>query len=259
MGISNQRPWMVKNREGDKRKNKFGSNMTIVEYISSNEIIIEFEDGYRTQNNYGNFKKGLIKNPYNKTIYGVGFIGIENYSNLKNLSYEKSYQVWRDMMYRCYNLKSKAYSDKYVNEEWHNYSMFKTWFDNNYYTIENETIHLDKDVLYERNKEYSSKNCIFVPQTISQVFQRNDRKGKKLPIGVIPYGEHLYQAVMCDNIIKERISSKVFDVVEDAHAEYIQMKRDYILRLAEHYKNIIPQKLYDKLIIYSKEFIKYEY
>ena len=51
--------------------------MKIVEYNRHDDIIVEFQDEhkYRKKANYINFKTGSIKNPYDKTVYGVAWIG----------------------------------------------------------------------------------------------------------------------------------------------------------------------------------------
>jgi hypothetical protein len=51
--------------------------MKIIEFKNTNNIIIQFEDEhkYTKQTTYGNFLRGVIKNPYDKTICGVAYTG----------------------------------------------------------------------------------------------------------------------------------------------------------------------------------------
>ena len=67
--------------------------MKIIKYNSYSDIIVEFQDKYKVKvpTNYGNFKKGMVRNPYDKTVYDVGYFGIGKYS-IKN--HQKIYNVW---------------------------------------------------------------------------------------------------------------------------------------------------------------------
>lgn len=49
------------NRVGERRKNKQGDIMTIIEYKDSQNILVCFDDGYTVSTSYSNFCKGLIK------------------------------------------------------------------------------------------------------------------------------------------------------------------------------------------------------
>ncbi len=250
-----KRPDRIKNRTGEINFNKNGSVMEIIEYIDSKNIIVEFEDGYTIKNNYANFKKGLIKNPYDKTIYGIGYLGIENYSELQDISYNYSYKIWKDMLYRCCNSNKQhiTYNECNVCTEWESYKNFVKWYDKNYYEVPYEKTHLDKDILCLGNKIYSPKTCVFVPQTISQVFQTHDRQNKKLPMGVFPYGKYKYVASIHNNILKKRIYSDIYTDITKTKNKYLEMKKNYFYQLAEYYKQYIPTILYETLIKYSNE------
>ena len=52
---------------------------------------------------YGNFKKGNIKCPYKPSICGIGYIGEGEYKVSENGKQTKCYNVWYDMMQRCYD------------------------------------------------------------------------------------------------------------------------------------------------------------
>lgn len=241
-----------KDRTGEVSYNKQRSKMTIIKYISVNEIIIQFDDGYTTKNCYTNFKKGLIKNPLDKTIYGIGYLGLFDYDI--NFSQYKSYQVWKDMLYRCYNNKSKNYSKCSVCKEWFSFKNFKSWFDCNYYEVEKESMHLDKDILCKNNKIYSPTTCCFVPQTLNQIFQTHNRRNKKLPIGIIKNNKRYYISLH-NTFTNKSVSGGGFDTIEDAVNYRVVLKRQYIYDLSQYYKNKIPKILYDKLIEYSKNYV----
>ena len=54
-----------------------GYKMKIVEYIDSHNAIVEFQDEHkaRVHTTYQHFESGSIKNPYSKSVLGVGMIG----------------------------------------------------------------------------------------------------------------------------------------------------------------------------------------
>ena len=60
----------------EEKYNNQGCLMKIVEYNKLNDIVVEFQDEYKTrvQTIYANFKSGSIKNPYYPSVYGVGII-----------------------------------------------------------------------------------------------------------------------------------------------------------------------------------------
>ena len=54
---------------------------------------------------YGNFKKGNIKCPYERRVYGVGYIGEGKYKVKENGKTTKCYETWHSMLRRCYDEK----------------------------------------------------------------------------------------------------------------------------------------------------------
>ena len=90
------------------------------------------------------------------------------------------------MLGRCYKTTDKAYKNYgaigvKVCEEWKCFSNFQKWYNENIYEIENEKVHLDKDILVDGNNIYSPETCIFVPQRINKMFET---KKSNLPRGV---------------------------------------------------------------------------
>ena len=54
--------------------------MKIIRYVNRGEIDVEFQDEHKHKvtTTYQNFKIGQIKNPYDRTTFGVGYLGLEN-------------------------------------------------------------------------------------------------------------------------------------------------------------------------------------
>ena len=70
-------------RLGEVNISNEGYEMKIVEYNNSLNIIIEFQNEHKTKvrTNYDAFKRGNVKNPYHKSVFGVGCIGEGKYKS----------------------------------------------------------------------------------------------------------------------------------------------------------------------------------
>lgn len=71
-------------RLGQVNKNNYGSLMEVVEYNSATDIWVKFEKGKPVHTNWKAFCKGDVKSAYDKTVYGVGYIGEGDYKPYKN-------------------------------------------------------------------------------------------------------------------------------------------------------------------------------
>lgn len=242
------------NRIGETNKNNFGTKMTIIEYNNSQNVKIEFENGFTTTSRYSLFKNGQIKSPYDKTIYNTGYFGEGKYKSSINNKNTKEYNYWRAMMRRCYDEKTKINLPTYkyctVCEEWHNFQNFAKWFDENYYEIDNEKMCLDKDILIKGNKIYSPETCVFVPEYINNLFTKCNKSRGKYPIGVY-YSEKRSKFRVGININKKLNCGKYFNTAEEAFKVYKNMKEKEIKRIADEYKDKIPKRVYDAMYKYK--------
>ena len=247
-------------RAGEEIYNKWGSLMRIIEYKNANDILIEFQDEYKIRKSatYDEFKKRNIKNPYDKAVCGVGYVG-EGIYNEKNYPY--IYAKWFSMLKRCYDPyyinKFPTYIYCIVCEEWHNFQNFAKWYEENYYEIPNEKMHLDKDILCKGNKIYSPENCIFVPERINILFVKSDASRGKYPIGVCWRKSRNKFMSQCNILNKENNRKHIYlgtyNTIEEAFLAYKTFKEKYIKEVADEYKDLIPQKLYDALYKYEVE------
>ena len=224
--------------------------MTIVDYYRNDNMIVEFQNGYKTKAAYNNFKKGHVKNPYDKTIYGIGFVG-EGIHNSK----DSIYIIWISMFVRCYDKteleKHPTYIDCSVCEEWHNFQNFIDWYHQNYYEIEIQTMNLDKDILYKGNKIYSPNTCVFVPQNINKLFTKRDNDRGKYPIGVTWNKQENKYRAQCNNGKGKQIQLGSYDNIEEAFNIYKKFKEKLIIQIANEYKDKIPKRLYNALCNYK--------
>jgi len=242
-------------RTGETNKNNIGNLMKIIKYRNATDIDVLFLDtGFVALNRaYKEFSKGILKDLYDKNIYEIGYQGEGEYKGGRT----KKYRTWYSMFFRCYDnkfhIKQPTYVECTVCEEWHNFQVFAKWYDNNYYEIPNEVMHLDKDILFKGNKIYSPENCIFVPQKINNLFTRRNASRGDLPIGVGIY-EHdktKYRA-KCNNE-KKLIYLGIHNNILDAFNAYKKYKGELIIEIAKEYKDKIPKELYDAMYKYKIE------
>ena len=250
-------------RIGEKNINNFESEIVIVEYRKWNNIDVYFpEYDWTFKNaNYSNFKKGNIKCPYGKSVYGIGYFGEGKYKSKENGKRTRVYKTWHDMLKRCYDPKYHekylTYKDCNTSEKWLNFQNFGEWDSENYYEVEGERMHLDKDILIKGNKIYSPDACIYVPQTINNLFVKNDKKRGEYPIGVCHLENSKYM-VCCHLIDTETGKSKrktlgYYDTEIEAFEVYKYHKEKNIKLVADYYKEQIPAKLYETLYNYQVE------
>lgn len=240
-------------RIGEVRYNGYGSKITVVDYKNSDNVYIEFDNGYRNIVTWTNFDKGSIKSPYCKSLIGVGYVGEGEYS------YDDLwYDYWSAMIERV-TLKNDGFLRTYVDatlyEDWYNYQNFAKWAEENYYEIEGLKTELDKDILTKGNKIYSPQTCIFVPHSINTLFVKSDKSRGELPIGVYWHERDQEYRAQCSCFSESGIRKNKWlgghDNIEDAYMAYKKFKESHIKEIADRYKEYIPDKLYNAMYNYQ--------
>ena len=251
---------MNKNKRiGQENYNHQGCLMKIIEYNKAIDIVVEFQDEYKAQvhTQYGNFKKGNVKNPYYPMVYGVGIIG-DKYPSKVNNSQTKEYKIWQAMIRRSFDRKYKenrpTYKDVTCCEEWLYYPNFYEWlhsqdnFDN---WLHGEQWCLDKDILFKGNKIYSPDTCCLVPNNVNTLFisRSNDR-------GILPIGVRRQDSkfrAKCSNQITNKEYIKYHSTLTDAFLDYKYQKESLIKQVAglEYNKGNITKTCYEAMMKYE--------
>jgi hypothetical protein len=249
---------LSKERIGTVMLNVYGSRMEVIEYINCDNILVKFDKGKPIRNTWYNFIKGKIQSPYDKSIYGVGYIGEGIYNAYINEKITPQYRKWTGMLQRCYSnnhlIKHNSYIGCSVAEEWHNFQNFAEWYDQNYYEIDGQQTELDKDILIKGNKVYSPSTCVFVSQRINKLFVKSNSIRGDLPIGVCFHkAANKFEASVKNGKQGNKVHLGIFDSKEEAFIAYKIYKEQLIKKVAEEYKNRIPKRLYEALINYEVE------
>lgn len=230
---------------GGKSRNTFGTEMIIVAARKRSDIDVQFLDErkyIKEHATYNNFKKGQIKNPYDKTVYGIGYIGVGKFH--PDEGDRREYVTWRNMLRRCYYDKENFpsyYNIVTVCDEWHNFQNFGDWYEENYYECEGR-LHLDKDILLPGNKIYSPSTCLLVPQKINMIFMEHKRNKDGLPEGISLAQNRKYVSQYQGKYLG------TYDNLDAAVDIHNKAKQDFIKEIAEEQKEIIPLKVYEALI-----------
>lgn len=235
--------------------NKQGKYMGVISYIDCDNVIIEFKDTL-TQKRclYNDFIDGNVYDEFSKTVCGIGYVGNTKTRDDRGLC-KRSYDVWRNMLNRCYNKDFQNTHTTYIGcsvcDEWLCYENFEKWYDKNYYSVSNERMHIDKDILIKGNKLYSPETCIIVPQSINALFTTNNANRGKYPIGVsYDTNKEKFKATVTSKYLNHQT---FHDTPEQAFDSYKKEKESVIRRMAEEYKKFIPKKLYNALYTYEVE------
>lgn len=248
--------------EGQIYFNNFGTPYKVIEYIKRDNVIIEFQDEYKYHKttDIKSILNGNVLNPYDKNTFGVGYYGfdrVKNHSKLKSKQYH-TYNVWHGMLERCYDNKYQEKSPTYkgctVCDEWLSFKNFSDWYEPHYYEVEGQQMCIDKDILFKGNKIYSPQTCCIVPNEVNVLFTKTDKKRGKYPIGVHHHSRNKKYCAQCKiGGGKPQKYLGSFNTPEEAFVAYKIFKENYIKKIADKYKDVLEEKVYDALYNYKVE------
>ena len=246
----------IKSSVGLVCKSKSFGDFKIIEYKGYNNIVVEFlETGYQKLCQNKEIKTGAVKDKLLPNVLGVGIVG-DKYNCKINGKYVKEYQLWKDMLKRCYgekrHLRHPTYKDCEVSDNFKYYEYFYEWC-NKQIGFGNEYWQLDKDLLVKGNKVYSENTCVFIPKEINLVLvKRTALRGEHL-IGV--HWHNASKAFVAQINKNEGKQEKLgsFKTEIEAFNAYKQAKESFIKEQAEKWKNKIDIRAYNALINYTVE------
>lgn len=133
-------------------------------YKNSRQFVwVEFQDEtkYVTSVLANNILKGVLYNPYRKSVCDIGYFG-EGIHRSKGERYTRVYQTWRLMLHRAYDSKRKTKVKYKVCTAWHNYQTFAEWYIVNR-SRKGERSCFVFDVIGEDTYLYSPTTCYLSP------------------------------------------------------------------------------------------------
>ena len=143
------------------------------------------------------------------------------------------YRVWKSILARCYSTKFQERQPTYigctVSEEWKYLSVFKAWMEKQDF----EGKQLDKDILFEGNKVYSTETCVFVSRALNSfTTDRGNGRGKWL-IGVCWHkGASKFMSQCRNPFTKKNEHLGLFTCELEAHQAWLTRKLELAHLLA---------------------------
>ena len=223
---------------GDRFVLNCGSVAVVSEYRSFDDIDVITNNGYEATAQLTQLKNGSVKDPYARTVFGIGFLG----RRYKNREYaDDQFKCWNRMFMRCYSSayheKQPTYEDCSVSIHWHDFSNFCDWHEESYI----EGYVLDKDLKRFGNKVYNKDACAFIPAEINGTFLKPSKKVSGFPHGVI-------MQPRSTTVYRSSIGTKSFPTMEEARDHYWLQKRKKADELCEKWpqfadliNNYLPQ------------------
>nr|DAI89615.1 MAG TPA: hypothetical protein [Caudoviricetes sp.] len=239
---------------GKTYKNNLGQDFTVINYKNPKNIDIKFEDGTIVLNKrFTAVLSGSIRNPNFPIKYGVAFIGQGKYKSTIEGKDTAIYTAWSGILRRCYDkkflIRNPSYYKTIVCEEWHNFQNFATWFENNWKPYM-KGWHVDKDILFKRDKIYSPETCSIVPAEINYLLLKCNASRGGLPIGVFKDGKKYVAKLVRDKGIQKYTRH---NTIEEAFQSYKVAKEAHIKEVAEIWRPKLATKTYEALINYQVE------
>ena len=237
-------------------KSKSSGDFKILKYNDSYNVEIQFlKTGFETSVQLVQVKSGEVKDHYSPSVYGVGILGTK-YPITVNGVKTKEYELWRDMLKRCY---SDTYQKKYptyegceVSDNFKNYEYFYEWC-HNQIGFGIEGFELDKDLLIKGNKVYNESTCVFIPAEINSLLTKCTASRGECLIGV---SWHKRDKVFMAQISKNKGKREhlgYFKTELEAFNAYKTAKESFVKEQAEKWKDKIDERAYNALMNYKVE------
>lgn len=186
----------------------------------------------------------------------------QEYIEYENKASSHAYKVYDGIKTRCKDTENddhirKCYDKVTMCQEWlDNPKSFVKWYLDHYYTVDDEEMDCDKDLLSGDSKIYSPETCCILPKSLNAILancKKHYREGTNeentLPFGVIYNGKKKkYYSDIQFTGTEKNIKLSEWDTAEEAFKEYKMMKQADILMVAAQYKNKIPDYIYHKLL-----------
>lgn len=230
-------------------------DVIVVRYQDSRNVTVMFEDGHTKVVTVRNLVNRQVKNEYQRSMCGVGYLGVGKFSAYTNGHVaSQEYRAWKGMIQRCYDeefLKGNlTYKGCITCNEWHNFQNFANWYvaQQGY----SEGWQLDKDLTILGNKMYSPETCSLVPREVNNLLVNSKAKRGEFPIGV-------YLCKRRNDFVARISRGSVVECLGRypqqhlAFAAYKVAKEAYIKVVADKHKGILSESIYSNLMSYTVE------
>ena len=228
----------------------------IVKYNNAKDVEVQFlKTGYEATVHLVHVKRGNVKDPYSPSVRGVGVTGTKYPITVDDVI-TKEYDLWHNMLQRCYNgafkKKRPTYEGCEASENFKYYECFYEWC-HKQIGFGNQGWQLDKDLLVKGNKVYSEDSCVFLPQEINSLLVKSNTSRGEYLIGVCwDKAKKVFKAQVRKNKGKSEHLG-LFKTELEAFKAYKQAKESFIKEQAEKWKGKIDDRAYEALMNYQVE------
>lgn len=226
----------------------------VVDYEGAFEVTVQFiEYKNLVKCTLGWLKVGSVINPMHPLTYGVGYMGVGDFTSKD----KRIYSLWSTMLKRSYcekfHLIQPSYKGVSVCEEWHNFQNFAEWCCNQEFFNAKDNMgksyHLDKDLLVKGNKVYSPKNCCFIPEEINaSITTRSSSKNASKVVGIFKHKTTKRYRVFSNVVGQGRKHVGYYETLKEAFEVYKRIRELHNKALAEKWKGKIDDKVYVALL-----------
>ena len=235
-------------------KSNLSGDFKIVKYNNSRNVDIQFvTTGFEVTATLGNIKSGEVKDPYSPSVFGVGLLGTKYPSTINGVQI-KEYELWKNMLERCYSdtykKKYPTYKDCEASENFKSFEYFYEWC-NKQIGFGNQGWHLDKDLLTKGNKVYSEDSCVFIPNEINLLLIKCTASRGEHLIGVCWHKTKKAFVARVSMSKGKREYLGCFKTEIEAFNAYKQAKESFIKEQANKWKSHIDQRAYNALMNYE--------
>lgn len=221
-------------------------NFKVLKYEDCKSVTIRFENtGYITKYSASQIKSGDLKDPLAPSMFGVGYLGVGEYSHTNN---KVAYFRWAHMLRRCTSddlSLFRTYQDKEVHERWHNFQNFAEWAERQPgFYVTDPVWQLDKDLLVKGNKVYGPDTCCFIPARLNTMIGRSDDVQGYFDSKNNDYGFG-YNDTDGTNY-KRRFKNQ-----EEGKLWYKENRERVTKEVADQYKNVLDSRVYKALYLWQ--------
>ena len=237
-------------------KSKSSGDFKILKYNNNENVDIQFiNTGFETIATLGNIKNGKVKDLYLPSVYGVGIIGTKYPSEVNRVK-TKEYNLWKNMLQRCYSdtfqKKQPTYEGCEVSNNFKYFEYFYEWC-HIQIGFANKDWQLDKDLLIKGNKVYNESTCVFIPKDINTLLTKSTASRGEHLIGV--HWSKTANAFVAQ-VSKSKGKSEYlgsFKTELEAYNAYKVAKESFVKEQANEWKGKIDERAYEALMNYTVE------
>lgn len=232
--------------EGDILPSNKCGNFEVIEYTDAHDIRVRFvTTGTVIKTASSHIKRGLVRDPYAPSLYGIGITGSKYPTNVGD-KLHPVYRKWSGMFARCYgtNESTESYirNNVTVHEYFHSYENFWEFF-HELPNHEKSDWNLDKDLL--GGLVYGPDTVCLIPPEINMAMIVNTVRNSSGFPGVRKSGRKFSARLMKFDI---ETYLGTYSTPELAYEAYRKAKNAWVVELATRYKDELPHELYEKLV-----------